>query len=182
MDDASTTASVPTLDSLHRDLRSLRRKFGAVVIVMSGVVFLGQNPVSMQQESVGFTLLDADGRARGVFAMTDAGEPTLRLLAADSTVGVALTLRTNGEPELVLFDSMGRERVLLGVERSGALLRFLAEGGTVRTTVGLGDDGSAGLVVNAPDGRRRGFLTALPAGGAGLLLRDGRGAAVFSAP
>ena len=145
------------LERLEKQNRKLKYAGAAALVLVSAVLLMGQAaPVPETIEARQFIVRDADGKARAVLGVTEAGG-SLGLCDADGNARALLGVTETG-PTLWLHDADGTTRALLVAAEAGAVL-------------GLHD----------PNGTLRAVLTIVKEG-PGLLLYDADGKPLFSAP
>lgn len=134
------TDIIAVVARLERQLRTVKLTLGIVLLGIAGLALTAW--VAPQGDTVSakqFMVLDADGIPRGMFGV----------LADQATIGMMYT------------DPSGNQRIVMSVDPSGAPnLSFMDENGTVRSEIGMGDDGSPWIVLNDASEVRRITLNA----------------------
>lgn len=125
---------------LERQLRTVKLTLGVVLLGLAGLALTAW--VSPQGDTVTakqFMVLDSDGIPRGMFGV----------LADGATIGMMYT------------DPSGNQRIVMSVDPGGIpSLAFMDEGGTVRSEIGMRDDGSPTIVLTDASETRRIALSA----------------------
>jgi hypothetical protein len=104
-----------------------------------------------------FVLTNKGGLARGWFAVSEDGNPELKLAASDGSVRVELMLDSSDAPRITMYDEDGKQRAALQVGDTGEPSIYLWDGSGVNmTALRTLDDGSCEVVLNGGvEGRLR---------------------------
>jgi len=153
------------LEKLERENRCMRRA-GAVVLAVAATVLLmgqGKGEKLPDLEVRSLTVKDEKGEVRVKLGTATDGSAHIGLHDQAGRVRLSLRTAANGCPHLRLADEAGKQRVVLRVFldgsvflalRDGLLLRTAAkgppsilfmDGGRVRASLGIADDGSPAL-------------------------------------
>ncbi len=122
------TDIIAVVARLERQLRTVKLTLGIVLLGIAGMALTAW--VAPQGDTISakqFMVLDSDGIPRGMFGV----------LADQATIGMMYT------------DPSGNERIKMSVDPSGRpSLSLMDADGTVRSEIGMEDDGSPWIVLN----------------------------------
>jgi hypothetical protein len=118
-----------------------------------------------------FVLLAADGSEKATLELDSNGNPMLQLRNGQSSA----LLTTNG-PSLRLLGQDGKTGAFVGVDsKNSSRLGLFSHRYLDGVRLSVHEDGSSGVYVLDVNGRERGALESVAAGGAALGFRDGQG-------
>ncbi|HUW84964.1 MAG TPA: hypothetical protein VMZ31_19460 [Phycisphaerae bacterium] len=167
-----------------------RRQYGFAVAVMAvaglvggGLANLLWAPRHVQAQGVvrpagvrtasEFRVVDAEGKTRGVFGLSAAGNPSVNLFDHEGRVRTGLGLMPDGGAALAFVDKDGTTRLALRVSDTGLCgVELLDAAARARAMLAILPDGSPRLGFFEPDGKNRLSLSLPAEGVSGLMVQD----------
>ena len=181
-EDEGEIMNEPTIETLARRLDRVEREnrwlkmVGVVALAMMvAVVLMGQLPQTAPNKTVEaqrFVVLDASGNKRAVLGNVEEKGTFLVFRGSDGKDQIAL--RSFGDARaLVLSDSTGADRTVLGVLPNGATTFGMADqSGNGRAALTLEADGSIALALYDENSKSHVKLVAGRDGNPGIVLQD----------
>ncbi|MDH5642870.1 MAG: hypothetical protein OEY63_01620 [Gemmatimonadota bacterium] len=174
-----------TVERLERQVRTLRRAIGGVVLL--GITVGGLAWTFPQGQTITadrFMVLDANGIPRGSFGSVADG--SIGITIADEAMSPRLELAVTpaGNPRIAMYDADQRVRNEITMNEDGEpRMVFAGSEETPRIAISLSNDGSAQILFMNPDGTtRRGMIGILSDNRPVVLLLDENGNPIFQAP
>ncbi len=132
-------AKNPSSTALTAEIRGLKLRATIAMILAAlalGLAWAGQRSTRVVAESI--ALRDAEGRARAVLELDEAGEPRLVFYDAQKHRRMQLGLAPGTGAGLVLLDAEDRPQLALGATRAGPQLSLFDGRGALRALLGAG--------------------------------------------
>lgn len=163
---------VKRVERLERQNRLLRIASVFGLILLSGVLFMGQSSQDRTLTAGRLELVDRNGRIRAALGMTDIG-PALLLVDEEGKTRVSLRSTATGS-SLKLYDAIGRmEGGAFEVNASSHEFRLHDQSGKVRTGLVVSDEGP-GIILADASGKPRISLDLRGGSGISILGSTGR--------
>jgi len=103
--------------------------------------------------TTGLVLVDAAGRPRVKFEVTDEGQAGLAMYDRDNHPRAQIVIDNQGAPSVRLYDTSNKLRISLEVSSDGIpTVRLMDNGGHARELLGVDAEGDGGLDFYARDG------------------------------
>jgi hypothetical protein len=162
------------LEAANRRLRA-----GAFLVVLVGAVALGVGTSDAKPERAPtlkverLEVVDADGRALGVFGIDENGGASLSVAKALDGPKAVLSVTKSGTPGLALRNAAGKAQLIASLGESGpALVLCDPKGDTLASLTSRNQDGTTLLGMKLPgEERHRAILTVMKDGQPYLRLR-----------
>lgn len=123
-----------------------------------------------------FVLIDAHGKTRGVFNVTDKGVAQLGVFDGAGTLRAGIGVGSAGAPALGIYGKDGKTRAEVGLAGGVAEVRLYDAAGVKHVALGVSSDGVSGLALLDKDGHDRASLVLEQSGTPALRFADTSGA------
>lgn len=173
------------LRSERTSARRWRRLAGASCAAFGALVLMGQDGGAREVTAQRFVVRGADGKARALLGVNQAGVPSLSLLAPDGeTVRTAIGLTADGAgSSITLSDAAGTRRASLTVAANGVpALTINDRDGKNRVAFGVADNGVSFVALKDASEKIRAFMFLNPDGSGHLRFNDEKGDRIKELP